>query len=72
MGRFRGMFFEITIYSFLVDRDGENESNFFKKRLKGSNVEGKTDFMFDGLAWSNDKVIYFIVLYNKLYYFQPI
>ena len=23
----------------------------------GNNVEGKTDFLFDGLAWSNDKVI---------------
>ena len=22
----------------------------------GNNVEGKTDFLFDGLAWSNDKV----------------
>ena len=23
----------------------------------GNNVEGKTDFLFDGLAWSNNKVI---------------
>ena len=22
----------------------------------GNNVEGKTDFLFDGLAWSNNKV----------------
>lgn len=34
----------------------------------GNNVEGKTDFLFDGLAWSNDKVIknYDVIMTSSL------